>query len=107
MRGIEFEILVELSVSPQGWQLSNGQVGMEFIFCIALDLQLQAVEIELDAKSIVDLLNGCDHANNCNAIIVVDCRETLRRISKVRISHYYRKANKCANALAQHNVHQA
>lgn len=105
MRGIEFEILVELSVSPQGWQLSNGQVGMEFIFCIALDLQ--AVEIELDAKIIVDLLNGCDHANNCNAIIVVDCRETLRRISKVRISHYYRKANKCANALAQHNVHQA
>lgn len=78
MRGIELVDLVELSVSPRVWRLSYGQVEMELIFCIALDIQ--AVEIELDAKIIVDLLNGCDLANNCNATIVADCRETLRRI---------------------------
>jgi len=103
MRGIELVVLVELSVSPRVWRLSYGQVEIELIFCIALDLQ--AVEIKLDAKIIVDLLNGHDLANNRNATIVADCRESLRRIPKVRISHCYKEANKCVDALTRRGVH--
>lgn len=97
----ELVVLVELSVSLRVWRLSYGQVEMELIFCIALDLQ--AVEIELDAKIIVDLLNRCDLANNCNA--TTDCRETLRSVPKVRISPCYKEANKCADALTRRGVH--
>ena len=48
---------------------------MEIVFPL---LNLLAEEIELDAKIIVGLLKGPDLANNSNAMIVADYRESLK-----------------------------
>ena len=34
-------------------------------------------------------------------ILVANCREGMKKIHLVRIQHWYRKANKCANVLAR------
>ena len=51
---------------------------MELIFAL---LNLLAEEIELDAKIIVGLLENPDLANNSNAIIVADYRQSLKENS--------------------------
>ena len=48
---------------------------MELVFALC---NLLAEEIELDAKIIVGLLKGPDLANNSNAMIVADYRESLK-----------------------------
>ena len=75
---------------------------MELVFA---SLNLLAEEIELDAKIIVGLLKDPDLANNSNTIIVADYRESLKENSSVWIFHYYRKANKCVDALAWQDIH--
>ena len=62
----------------QVWLLNCGLLGMELVFAL---LNLLAEEIELDAKIIVGLLENPDLANNSNAIIVADYRESLKENS--------------------------
>ena len=66
-----------------------------------LNLHLPAIEIEIDAKSIVDLLNNPKAANNVVSPLVDDCRYLISQLSRVRIKHCFREANKCVNALAR------
>ena len=58
-----------------------------------IELNLPAVEIELDAKLVVDLLKKAD--GNLN------CKEGPKKIPRFKISHCFREANKCADALAK------
>ena len=59
------------------------------------------MEIELDAKVVIDLVGK--ETSNPNSIdtIVADCEEGLKEIPFVRIKHCYREANKCADALTK------
>ena len=50
--------------------------------------------IKLDAKLVVDLLKKEDGSPNKNDVIVADCKEGLKKILRVRIIYYFRKANK-------------
>ena len=67
--------------------------------CIAL--KLPAVEIELDAKVVIDLVRK--ESNNLNSLdaLVADCKEGIKRIPYVSLRHCFREANKCANNLAR------
>ena len=68
---------------------------------LCIDLNLENVIIELDAKLLVDLLMKDERSSNGNEVITADCKEGLKRIPRVRIQHCFREANKCANALAR------
>ena len=68
---------------------------MELVFAL---LNLLAEEIVLDAKIIVGLLKDPDLANNSNAIIVANYRESRKENFSSLYFHYYRKANKRVDA---------
>ena len=59
------------------------------------------MEIELDAKLVVDLLKKEVGNPNGNDAFVANCGEGLKEIPLVRVQHCYREANKCADALAK------
>ena len=57
--------------------------------------------IKLDAKLVVDLLKKEDGSPNKNDVTVADCKESLKKILRVRIIYYFRKANKCVDAFGR------
>ena len=82
------------NVAAELWVLRDG-------INLCLSLNLAAIEIELDAKVVIDLLEKDGDYPNKNDIIVADCREGLKKFSSVKIQHCFREANKCADALAR------
>ncbi|XP_075674795.1 uncharacterized protein LOC142643985 [Castanea sativa] len=68
---------------------------------LCIDLNLENVIFELDAKLVVDLLLKDESSPNGNEVIMADCKEGLKRIPRVKIQHCFREANKCADALAR------
>lgn len=68
---------------------------------MCIEMRLVVVEIELDAKLVVELLQM--DVGNCigNDVILSDCKEWMQRIPRVKIQHCFREANKCADALAR------
>ena len=59
------------------------------------------MEIEQDAKLVVDLLKKEVGNPNGNDAFVADCRERLKEIPLVCFQHCYQEANKCADALTK------
>lgn len=82
------------SATTELWALQDG-----LKMCIGLNLL--AVIIELDAKLVVDLLKNPGGSLNGNDVIVVDCKESHKKISRTLIKHCFREANKYADALAR------
>ena len=68
---------------------------------LCIDLQAQAVVVELDAIAVVLLISSNACTNGDFAILVDDCRDLLLQLPQVQILHCYREANACANALAR------
>ena len=68
---------------------------------LCISLNLQAMEIELDVKLVVELISKEESQLNSNDVIVADCREGLKKIPRVRVLRCYREANKCVDALAR------
>ncbi|XP_030970452.1 uncharacterized protein LOC115990808 [Quercus lobata] len=66
-----------------------------------LNLQLPAIEIEIDAKSIVELLNNPRAAERVVSTLVDDCRYLISQLPRVRVKHCVREANRCADVLAR------
>ena len=52
---------------------------------MCIELNLTNVVIELDAKIVIDLLLKDERNMNDNDVIIVDCKEGLRRLPRVRI----------------------
>ena len=76
------------------WALRDG-------LFLCLQAHVQAVIIEMDAKTIVDAFS---HQSNSNVIIsslMDDCRYLVTQIPQVRFRHVYREANRCADHLAK------
>ena len=65
------------------------------------NLNITSLEIELDAKSIVDALGNPSHVNNIISPLLDDCRLLISRILQVCIKHCFRQANRCADSLAR------
>ena len=62
---------------------------------------IRQLEVELDAKVIVGLLNSNKNPNSTYAPLLYDCRYLLAKLPQVRVSHVFREANKCADWLAK------
>ncbi|KAL0002277.1 hypothetical protein SO802_016058 [Lithocarpus litseifolius] len=65
------------------------------------ELQLHAVEVELDACVVSDLMNQYGDSNAVNSPLVADCRLLIAQMPQMKVNHCYREANRCADGLAR------
>ena len=94
MKGYAQAIEVTMSVAAKLWVLRDG-------IWLCISLNLPAMEIELGVKVVIDHMGRENGRSNSTNVIVFDCREGLKKIPFVRINHYFRQANKCANVLVR------
>ena len=81
------------------WALRNG-----FHLCL-LKNHLD-VEVELDAKIIVDALTTTQQSDQPVSPLMDDYRSLATRFNHIQFKHCYREANKCAIGLARKGVTQ-
>ena len=84
---------VTSSLAAELWALREG-----LLLCV--DLQAQAVVVELDVIAAALLISSNACTNGDFSILVDDCRDLLLQLPQVQILHCFRDANGCANALA-------
>ena len=99
MAGFSRKIGIVTSLLAELWAIRDG-----LMLCI--DCNLTMVEVELDAKTIVHLLANPLYSNNAISLLIEDCRYLISQIPHVRIKHYYREANRCADKLARMGANQ-
>lgn len=68
---------------------------------MAIQLGVQNVEVELDVKVILDLVNSRNLPNATYSSLLFDCRLLLDKIPHTTVKHVFREANKCADALVR------
>lgn len=68
------------------------------------ELNLSAVEIEIDAKVVLMWISDLHNYNLHHATLILHCRTLISQIPQVRMNHYFRKANKCVDALAMRGL---
>ena len=86
--GFTSSIMVEL------WAFRDG-------LRLASQLGIQNLEVEMDAKVIVDLINSNVNYNRAYSPLLHDCRLLLSRFPQVRVAHVFREVNKCFDALTK------
>ena len=78
------------------WALRDGLI-------LAKEMGIQQLIIELDALSVVILLNN-DTENSLMEPLLTDCWNLWKEFPCKRVIHAFREANQCANALAKMGV---
>ncbi|KAL0016799.1 hypothetical protein SO802_003868 [Lithocarpus litseifolius] len=68
---------------------------------LCLQLNAHSVNIELDAKVIVDALNSPTPLNSTVPSILEECRHLANQILQKSFRHIYKEANKCTDFLAR------
>ena len=76
MRGYAQTIGHTISVAAELWALRDG-------VNLCIDLNLTNMLIEMDAKIVVDLLLKGEEKIHGNDVLVVDCKEGSKKISRV------------------------
>ena len=99
VKGFSRSIGLATNVMAKCWALRDGMQ-------LANHLGIQNIVVELDAKIIVDILQSNQETNNSFSPLLMDCRLLLRNFPQSRVSHVFRKANFCANAMAKRGVSQ-
>ena len=94
IRGFAKAMVVSSSLAAELWAVREGLI-------LCLELQTQAVEIELDAAAAINLLSGNSNTNGDLSGLVDDCRDLLKQLPHARMLHCYREANACADTLAR------
>ena len=68
---------------------------------ICVHRNFNAVEVELDAKAVIDVLSASKSTNSLVAPLVDDCRQLATQIHQIHSKHCFREANRSANKLAR------
>ena len=76
------------------WALRDG-------LTLASQLGIGYLEVELDAKVIVEMLNKADNSNKIFSPLILDCRSLMANLTQVQVAHVFREANMCADFLAK------
>nr|POE66040.1 putative ribonuclease h protein [Quercus suber] len=66
-----------------------------------MQLGVQNLEVELDVKVIVDLINSRNSSNAAYSSLLFDCRLLLDKIPHTKVKHVFREANRFADALSR------
>ena len=80
------------------WALRDG-------LSLAIQLGIRNLEVELDAKVIVEMLNNANSSNKKFSPLLLDCRSLMASLTQVRVAHVLREANRCANYLAKNGCY--
>ena len=73
---------------------------------LCINRNFQAIEVELDAKAVIDVLSNLNQANNNILSILDDCKQLVSQIFRVQFSQCYGEANKCTDLLARRGTQQ-
>nr|POE69125.1 putative ribonuclease h protein [Quercus suber] len=92
--GFAKSINVNSSIAVELWALREG-----LILCI--ECEAHAVEIELDASTAISLVAGNVNTNGDLSGLIDDCKELLLQLPQVKLSHCFKEANFCADALVR------
>ena len=65
------------------------------------NFNINALEVELDAKSIVDALENPSYVNNVISPLFDDCKLLISRIPQFCIKYCFRQANRCVDSLSR------
>ena len=85
---------ITTSFMAEIWALRDG-----LLMCLNLDII--ALEVELDAKVVVDLMNCSANSNVTNSAVVNDSH-----LPQAKVTHCYQEANQCADGLARLGTQQ-
>ena len=94
INGFTMSINTTSSIATELWALREG-------LHLCVNAHIQAVEIELDASAAISLLASNISSNRDLSGLIDDCRELLLQLPQVKLSHVFREANFCADALAR------
>ena len=97
--GFSRKIGIAMSLLAKLWAIQDGLM-------LCFDRSLAMVEVELDAKVVVDMLTNPQYSNIVIASLIKDCRYLISQIPQVRIKHCYRESNRCADKLARKGANQ-
>ena len=75
------------------WGLRDGLM-------VCKNMQLNAVNVQIDAMAVVQLLTRSTNNNLSVLPLIDDCKKLISQIPHVQIMHCYREANSCADSLA-------
>lgn len=81
------------SIAAELWALKDG-------LALCVKLQAQFVEVELDVSATISLVSSNINSNRNLSGLVDDCRDLLQQLPQVQLSHCFREANCCVDALA-------
>ena len=97
--GFSRRIGITSSFEAELWALRDG-------LNICVNKNFQAVEVELDAKAIIDVLQNPSQSSPIISPLLDDCKQLVTQIPHIQFSHCYREANCCADSLARMGVKQ-
>ena len=79
-------IRVTSSFAAELWGLREG-------LQLCCNLNISCLEVEIDAKTIVDVVGNPDYVNNIISPILDDCKLLISRFQQVSFKHCFRQAN--------------
>ena len=94
VKGFAKNIWSTTSIIDEFWALRDG-------LQMTILLDVQNLEVELDAKVVLDLICSKNSPNAAYSSLLFDCRLLLDKIPHTTVKHVFREANKCADALAR------
>ena len=94
VKGFSRSLGTGTSMLAECWALRDG-------LFLAIQLGIRNLEVELDAKVVVDLINSNSQTNAAYTTLLVDCRLLLSQIPHAKVSHVFQEANRSADALAR------
>ncbi|KAL0009213.1 hypothetical protein SO802_010715 [Lithocarpus litseifolius] len=87
------------------------QRAAEFAYCAqnmaASKLRINALEIELDALAVADLMGNSRNSKAVYFAIVADYRLLISQVPQVKVLHCYQETNGCADGLTRLGSQQA
>ena len=88
------------SLTAELWGLRDG---LQLSCCRNFD----SIEVEIDAKGVLDTFLNPDHANSIVSPILDDCRTLISQFRWISFKHCYHEANRCADKLARLGASQS
>ena len=94
VNGFSKRIGLTNSFEAELWGLREGLL-------LCCNLNISHLEIELDAKAVVEVLGSLSYVNNVISPILDDCRLLVSRFQQIWIKYCFREVNRCADSLAK------
>ena len=94
VRGFARSIGSTTSIIAKFWALRDG-------LQLAIQLGIQYLEVELDAKVVLNVISLGNSTSAAYSSLLFDCRLLLEKIPHHTVKHVFREANRSADALAR------